>query len=123
MKKVLLVLLLILVVVSFTTADDVRDLNGYNWEKWTTIEKVTYVQGFFSGLESYRQLFEKIVDTNSEESETFEMAKMLYSWGYYGVAVNDIIKMIDRYYYADEWMQYPIHEVIMVSFDKDWWND
>ena len=128
MKKVFIIVLMVLLSVVAASGDSVTNMNGYDWTSWTSMEKVKYVQGYFTGLEAYRQLFgaiSKSLDLDNPAEKTMdEMLYMFSGWGYYGAIVNDMIILIDRYYSAGgEYIQYPIHEVIMVQFDKDWWND
>jgi hypothetical protein len=99
----------------------VRDNDGYVWESWTSMEKSAFVTGYMTGHDTIRSLLEDMPEPPSEDIKEF--ATSLYNWSYYKGTVDDVVKLLNRFYENPEYRKFPIYEVILVMYEKDWWTE
>jgi len=111
----------------------VRDNNGDVWVKYTTQQKITYVIGWFSAMDTMRMLTDYLMDglasevvsnptTKAVNTDVANFLENLADWGYYDQTVGQVVESLDAFYAKASNRQYKIYVVILYLFDKDWWN-
>ncbi len=120
MRKAFLVVLFCLLV-NLVFAQSVLDNDGYTWVSWTSMEKTKYVLGWFSGLDSLRQLLGQMQGSDKLTGSAESLRSLLFEWATYSGTVQDMIIVLDRVYANPDSRKYKIWDVILTSYNKEWW--
>jgi len=120
MKKFFIVMLLVLFT-SSVFAQSVLDNDGYVWVSWTSMEKTKYVLGWMSSLDSLRQFLSEIKGSSKLTGNSEELRSLLFDWATYSGTVQDMIILLDRIYSNPDARKYKIWDVILTSYNKEWW--
>lgn len=122
MKK-LAILCVLLTLGSIVFAQNfVLDNSGTDWVSWTTMEKEKYILGWMSALSAMIELIEYWQENYEVLEATNNTLDTLRMWGFYrGTTVRDIIKVLDRVYTDPGTRKYKIYDVLLTSYDKEWW--
>jgi len=119
MRKAFLIMLFCLLV-NLVFAQSVLDNDGYTWVSWTSMEKTKYVLGWFSGLDSLRQLLNQMQGSYKLTGSAELLRSLLFDWATYSGTVQDMIIVLDRVYANPEARKYKIWGVILTSYNKEW---
>ncbi len=119
MKKLFLIGVLLLIGLSLFAQSSVRDYNGYDWQNWTSMEQEKFITGYFVGFDTFRVFIEDMPEPPDNNLKEFLIS--LYNWATFPGNVGDMMKILDRWYSDPEFLEFPIYEVILVAYEKDWW--
>lgn len=121
MKKIIIFVLMGVIAFGLQ-AQTVRDFNGYDWLSLTTMEKEAFCLGYLLGADNYRLLVDEVPSYDSEELKKFSYD--VYNWLSFPGTTTDMVKLVDRFYndYRDG-LEFPVQEVILWLYDKDWWSE
>jgi len=108
-------------------------LNGENWVTFTTSTKETFVRGIFFGLNTMLEYvwalqespkFKELLVNNytGDTKVAYDLLEMFSNWAYFSVNVQTVIVSLDKVYEKPENRKYGIIEVLLVEYDKNWWN-
>lgn len=124
----------------------VLSLNGSHWMATPASNKQSFVLGIFFGLDAMRQfifqmgesenfqawleeeygsvvtLDDGIGDSVSQVKGIYDLMDMLVRWALFEGGASDIVAALDKIYSNPENRKYPIFEVLLVTYDKQWWS-
>ena len=116
MRKVIIAVVMLLAAVSLS-AQYVTDYNGHDWVQWSQSQKIQYIIGFYAAYES-------VIIRIAREEGPFDKndERHIREYFVFDLTVGDMMLQIDSYYATYSNRRYPLHEVLMLSGGKDYWN-
>lgn len=121
----------------------ILSLDGTHWVTTSTSNKQSFVLGMFFGLDTMRQFLFQMgesenfkawleeeygsVITLDEEHKSqingiYDFMDMLMKWALFEEGASTIIVELDKVYENPENRKYPIFEVLLTTYDKQWWS-
>lgn len=120
MKKI--IILILVMMISFNVfAQSVSDNTGHNWATWTSMEKKAFALGWFSGLDALRMFLISIKDSDKITPEMENLRSAIFEWATFKGTIGDVVIMLDRVYSDPENRKYKIWDVMLTTFNKEWW--
>ena len=63
-----------------------------------------------------------IGSSTSQVKGIYDLMEMLTKWALFEEHSSDIVAALDKIYSNPENRKYPIFEVLLVTYDKQWWS-
>ncbi len=126
--------------------EGVLSFNGSHWVATPASNKQSFVLGIFFGLDTMRQflfqmgqsekfkawieeeygsivtLDDGIGDSVSQVKGIYDLMDMLVKWALFEEGASDVVAALDKVYSNPENRKYSILEVLLVTYDKQWWS-
>lgn len=124
LKKLLLsiALLLSLAIASFAQDKSVEDITGKDWISFTQNQKQFYIIGFITANSVVIRYLTYIIPKDVSDAERKEITSNIMKQFLYPAYVFDIMLRVDNIYQDETKLKYPIWQVILAAYDKDFWN-
>lgn len=117
MKRFFVVVLLCVSIFGF--AQNVEDIDGFDWVNFSNNDKIGYVVGFYSGLSTIWEWM--FLEAGGAEAPP-EVRERLKHYFYIELGIDELIIRIDDYYSSYDERQYKLNDTILWLIGKDYWN-
>lgn len=126
--------------------EGVLSLNGSHWMATPASNKKSFILGIFFGLDTMRQfvyqmkesenfkawleeeygsvvtLDDGIGNSKSQVDGVYDFMDMLIKWALFEEGADVVVAELDKIYKDPENRKYLIFEVLLVTYDKQWWS-
>ncbi len=121
MKKIFTVLIFCLL--ATTVFAQVLTNDGKLWTNMTQNQKQAFIIGYLTALDMVRSMQTYFVENYEMVDEISVYINNLNDWALYNdVYASDIVDMLDYMYTNKNFINYPIYEIILLYYEKQWWS-
>lgn len=122
MKKIVFLLVVIFLIAGVAFAKGPRDMDGFDWLDMPGDDKARVAQGFLMGIDVFKLLHDDVGMPDDRKTKEY-INQIYFHLKFDTITPQEIVRRLNYFYdrnpHCHDW---PVQQVILIMFEKNWWD-